>query len=116
MNAKERLVQAQRDKQLGIIAADKEIDRLEQEIKDAEITYSIGDRFVFDGILGNKILLVELQNRWVGFVRLSTGQDVGNGKKVSPKNNTKITQKEFSEMGMACRYSRYWDNRKQVQV
>ena len=117
MNTQEKLDQARRDKQIANEAADKEIASLKQKIKDTEVTYSIADRF--KDAAKNKFIIALVcgipgssgwGNNEIRFVNLKTGHSHG----CCVKDYERITSQEIS--GFLSEHTRYWDNRKQVQV
>ncbi len=94
----------------------KDLDKAQRELAEAEVTYSIGDRFKKSCV---KHLLVQDKGRIV-LVNLKTGQAWNEPERVG--NCRKITEKEFKaicggEGGcLPDAITRYWDNRKQVLV
>ncbi len=115
MITQDRLDQARIDKTIAMDRADKEIARLEQEIKEAEVTYSIGDRFKDEH--GDKFIIAAVSGldgagifNSIRFVSLKTGHSSG----VRVENNARITSRELTLF--FGEHVRYWDNRKQVQV
>ncbi len=114
MITQDRLDQARIDKTIAMDRADKEIARLEQEIKDEEVTYSIGDRFKAYGT--RKFILTDTNDsRSIQMVGLGTGIAFSNASLViNPKRIALVEMKQAVEM--FSDFTRYWDNRKQVQV
>ena len=106
---KAKLEQAERDKELAMFNAEAEISRIRQQIADSEVTYSIGDRFT---LFNTKRMLVEVDGR-VSMIALDDGCHQARSGKVG--SFERITQSEFDELRNGCKYTRYWDSRKQCK-
>ena len=112
MEAKTRLKQAKRDRELAIEASDKEIKAIEREIADSEVTYSVGDRFI--GPFGKYIMANLYRDSRVGLVNLRDGAMwAADGFKASSR--IFITGTELRGYTDSERFIRYWDNRKQCK-
>jgi hypothetical protein len=89
--------------------ADSIIKGIEREIADAEVTYSIGDRFKHSGeermliCINSEILMLNMQ----------TGTQSNSISKVGDRR--KITKQEFSTLGCLAAYTRTWDSRKKCK-
>lgn len=109
------LEQCIRDRRLGMEKAEKEIARIRQKIADAEVTYSIGDRFKGD-ISGNELLLVGSYQEGLkaGLAYLYDGEIVC--KMVGVSDLRAITQTEMAEILSKRDIKRTFNYRKQVNV
>ncbi len=84
---------------------------LKARIADAEVTYSIADRFKCED--GEEFILAAGSDDKAALYSLSKGTRWRSAKEVDDK--MKITQKELSGiLGNLFTLTRYWDNRKQV--
>lgn len=83
---------------------------IEKEIAEAEVTYSIGDRFRLGS---DKRILVRVENM-VSLISLSDGSPQAYSIKAC--DSRRITQAEFDNMRKYIDYVRYYDSRKQVRV
>ena len=88
----------------------EEGDRLRQELKDSEVTYSIGDRFKEK--IRKYILCFAGQNRpdEVMLVDLTDGGVWSSGNRVGDRG--RITEAELAGILGCGKFTRYWDNRK----
>ena len=109
------LNQCIRCKDLAMDKADEEIAKLRQKIADAEVTYSIGDRFKGD-ISGNELLLVGSYQEGLkaGLAYLYDGEIVC--KMVGVSDLRAITQTEMAEILSKRDIKRTFNYRKQVNV
>jgi hypothetical protein len=92
----------------------EEGERLERERKDSEVTYSIGDRFVYSAngcCKGDKCLLVNVSGR-VAMIALKSGGFFSYNE--NPKRQSHITTEEFRRISSG-NFTRYWDARKQCK-
>ena len=110
MDLQAKLEQAQRDNNIVIVRMAKEIEDIEKQIADSEVTYSIGDRFK---TAQEKVILVQV---WSGvykyaFARLSTGECWNECFPASDPE--RITKEEIGSI-MGC-LDRYWDARRQCK-
>ena len=108
-----KLEQCIRDRRLGMEKAEKEIADIRQKIADAEVTYSIGDRF--SGGSGD-ILMANVDGK-VGLINQKYGTEYGTGF-IVVCDSRKITRAEFRNMGdnLNSWITRIYDARKQVNV
>lgn len=107
-----KLEQCIRDRRLGMEKAEEEIADIRQKIADAEVTYSIGDRFKWD------LTKYMLAKRGDGKVAL-IGMNDGDGLLTSitdVQDAKRITVDEFKSIAGTRNIHRYWDSRKQVNV
>ena len=89
------------------------IDKAKKELKGLEVTYSIGDRFKYNG---RKFILADSESSYkVGMVGLKDGIFYNHPSQV--ENFQQITSEEMGRM-LACSGSfvRYWDSRKKVKT
>jgi hypothetical protein len=107
------------DKKAQLQQVDKDIEALkankraiEKEIAEAEVTYSVGDRF--HGRHGSKwIIVIQMKGTSVAMADLKTGCLACGSADVI--RTDRITKQELREFGGSS-FTRYWDNRKQVRV
>jgi hypothetical protein len=83
--------------------------RLEQELKEEEVTYSIGDRF--KSAYDHKYILIALSGEQVVMGNLGDGCHWGDPRRVG--GSYKITQEEFDKYWP--KHKRYWDSQKKVK-
>jgi 6-phosphogluconolactonase/glucosamine-6-phosphate isomerase/deaminase len=113
MSLQDKLEQVEKDKYDHNVKFDEEIAILKDKIADAEVTYSIGDRFK-DGTESKKMLVAISGEdcRRVMFSNLSNGH----GGDITVKNWYKITLDEMPNSVQDGSCTRYWDDRKQEKV
>lgn len=89
-------------------------DRLRQELKDSEVTYSIGDRF--KGQCRKYILCWSGQGRpnEAMLVDLTDGGVWSSGNRILDKS--RITEAELVGILGRGKFTRYWDNQKGARV
>lgn len=112
MNKKElqaKLEQCKSDQKIAQTEFEKEQKRLEKELEGLEVTYSEGDRFERGG---KKHLLVFADSLFM--IRLDSGHWMTDG--VDADDIGKITAKEFSKIENSSKYTRYWDNRRGIEL
>ena len=89
------------------------ITKTQKELKELDVTYSVGDRFL--NACNNKCVMVDVAGK-VGLITLGDGREYGAGF-VSVQNYSRVTSKEFLSMGCGFEdVTRYWDARKGVKV
>ncbi len=112
MDQRERLCkqieQAERDKRLNQVTADKEIARLRQKLENAEATYSIADRFEREG---EKFFLAGVNNGEVVLTSLRDGLSCERPQVVGFSG--RITQTEFNAIASGNTFHRYYDHIKE---
>lgn len=113
MSLESRLEQARRDREIAMKSADKEIEAIQEQIRDSEVTYSIGDRLAWDDCSSEKRMLVKVSDK-VAMIDLSDGRQCGSV--ISPVNYERITKKEFRGIAAEVGYVRYWDSAKERKV
>ncbi len=84
------------------------IDKAKRKLKDLEITYSIGDRFITQH--ENKFILAGAQNGEILLIALETGYCPCRPTKV--EGSGKITQRELELIGCRSKLTRYWDSQR----
>ncbi len=104
MDKKQKLEKTVKDLQ-------KALDKAQADLAEAEVTYSIGDRF--KNGRGEKNLLCHVGHLKVCMVHLDDGEWHNNPVEVS--FTMRITEQELSQI-CCCNLARYWDNRKKVNV
>lgn len=85
------------------------LHELERQIADAEVTYSIGDRFNYGD---SKYILVSVGNEFVDMINLGTGDRFNS--KTHVRECYKITEKEIK--GPFSCMVRYWDSQKKQKL
>lgn len=117
-DTKAKLAQLNKD----LVSANELIQRLEKnrkelakKLEDEEVTYSIGDRFKDEH--GVKYILVKAgmhRSDEVLMAALKSGNCWSSGYTVD--NFRKITTKRLAEIVGCGDFTRYWDNRKKVEL
>ena len=110
MSLQDRLEQAKRDRRTNMDIMDIEIKAIEQQIADAEVTYSVGDRF--KGHSKKWIISVCPRGNEVSLVALDSGCLCCSSTEVVDRK--RITRGEFSVFA-GKDLTRYWDARKQCK-
>ena len=87
--------------------------RLKKELKDSEVTYSIGDRFI-DGC--EKLILVRAEVNKVQLACLYDGDYWCHGHPIEVKNVRQITQAEIIQIFKDENFTRYQTTRKGCNV
>lgn len=106
MEAKKILEQSIKEHQAAI-------DKARAELAKAEVTYSVGDRFFYDGNREEKRLLVQHYDNKVSLIDLATGIP----RAISPAPFTDPNRIPKDDMERFCcmeSYTRYWDSQKKI--
>jgi len=111
MDLQAKLEQAQRDNNIVIVRMAKEIEDIERQIADSEVTYSIGDRFKSPD--GDKTILVSAANLQVVMAYLKSGSRDSDLRAVTCWH--KIPEAEFNRILDFEEFTRYWDARKKCK-
>jgi hypothetical protein len=111
MSLKDKLDQAERDRELAIFNADAEISSIKAKIADSEVTYSAGDRFR-DNSNGKKHILIFACNS-ASMIDLKDGYSWVSGVKIDSIRSLKPSEMDLL---YGCHtFTRYWDARKQCK-
>ena len=114
---KAKIEQNKKDRRLSNGAFDAELARLECELKEEEVTYSIGDRFRFEWLTNrspDEHILAMIDNK-VGMIDVATGENWG-GHCRCVDNAERITVREMGDLINSCYHTRYYDARKGQNV
>lgn len=112
MSLQDRLEQALEDKRLHNMGANKEIAAIRKQIADAEVTYSIGDRFVRASDTDKYILVSDGDGNCL-LICLADGETwAGSAECV---NSNRISKDELAEIRNRTPFTRYYDARKQCK-
>ena len=87
----------------------------EKKLADLEVTYSIGDRFLFRCYDSKQKLIMSKMGDRVGLIELSTGQNWGHNNNANVKDEHCITEKEMNFIWNSDSCTRYWDSQKKVK-
>ena len=110
MDLQAKLEQAQRDNNIVIVRMAKEIEDIEKQIADSEVTYSIGDRFAMSSNGEENRMLVGV-TKTMYMIDLDDGCIMKGPARY--KNCACITQNEFKSLTGGFLYTR--TNRKQCK-
>ncbi len=89
------------------------IDKARAELAKAEVTYSVGDRFYYQGNREAKRLLVRQWDNKVSLIDLATGMPVATSPAPFPDHN-RIPKDDMERFCYMERYTRYWDSQKKI--
>lgn len=108
MNKKERLQETVKDLQTALTKA-------QRELAEAEVTYSIGDRFKHKKT-GEKRILIAVAGCSDGCNTMIARLADGHGTGFEANDWGRITPKEIDAFFHLDNFTRYWDARKKVLV
>jgi hypothetical protein len=89
----------------------EEAERLEQQLKESEPTYSIGDRFKQHGYGSSDKYMLTGLSKSVFLTNLTTGE-LYDDSPYEVGSDVRISQREFNMISGGHGFVRYWDARK----
>ena len=92
-----------------VAIGDRNIAALKQQVADAEVTYSVGDRLGFEDGVGERLIVSV--GKYISIVDIEDGRSVGYIDDCVDKK--KITKAELARINVCLEYIKIYDARKQ---